>query len=397
MKTKNLLALLFLAALLVRLGFLALNGFEIFIAADQGNYEEMAGMVSNGQISDLSIPVYPVFISLVYSVFGINNLMVVVAQMLISSLLPIILFLTTRLVSNKRIALIAGVITVFVPEIIFWNMYILTDSLYILLLAVSVYLVILQYIRPSYLNISLSIVFIGITYLTRTAFLTLLPVFTLFLLLSFFKNIKNWIRYIPAGTIVVIFCIYLLFSGIGIHLHPSKTTYFRIVYGYSATWDVEYHLDKFQRDTRVLERKANLDKININMSNEEVIDVYKSQITAKEIWISMLSRLYYFWNIFLPRYSLSHSLINAVSYIPLYVFSLFSLPMLRRKNTRLALGFMWLCVLSISVTHMVTFIDWDNRYRLAVIPFLIIFASIGFYHSIRIIINRYIKWKNLQS
>jgi hypothetical protein len=92
----------------------------------------------------------------------------------------------------------------------------------------------------------------------------------------------------------------------------------------------------------------------------------------------MLFRRWVYFFAFIHRgYSTAHKLVNMLFYVPMYSLALAAL--LRRRDERwsAAATLLAVAVVSISALHAILGIDFDHRYRLPVLPPLIMLASLG--------------------
>lgn len=92
-----------------------------------------------------------------------------------------------------------------------------------------------------------------------------------------------------------------------------------------------------------------------------------------------LDKLLFFITPWLPYYSRAHQIINLLFFVPAYGLTLVGLRNFRRlsavqQNVALLL---WLYVGGVSLFHAMSLIDSDHRYRLPLLPALIMLAAVG--------------------
>jgi hypothetical protein len=90
-------------------------------------------------------------------------------------------------------------------------------------------------------------------------------------------------------------------------------------------------------------------------------------------------KLLYFLTPWLPHYGRLHTLINLAFFVPAYGLTIAAV-MNRSRLTaaqRRAVLILVLCVLSAAVSHALLQLDYDHRYRLPMLPALIMMAAIG--------------------
>jgi len=86
-------------------------------------------------------PGYPIFIAAIYSIFGENGSLRII-QILLNSLAPLLIFLIAALLFDERVAIIAGGLTAFAPQLAFHSAIILPDELSVLPILAAVYFLI---------------------------------------------------------------------------------------------------------------------------------------------------------------------------------------------------------------------------------------------------------------
>lgn len=83
----------------------------------------------------------------------------------------------------------------------------------------------------------------------------------------------------------------------------------------------------------------------------------------------------YFWNVSVKGHSMKHLLVNAVVLIPLYILAMIALyRMIRYREGRV----LWLFIMYIAaftVFHALTFVDYDDRYRIVLMPSLFVLGA----------------------
>jgi hypothetical protein len=92
-----------------------------------------------------------------------------------------------------------------------------------------------------------------------------------------------------------------------------------------------------------------------------------------------LEKLMFFITPWLPHYSSAHAAINMVFFVPVYGLAVAAISNVRRlsPSQRRAVVVLALFVVLLSVFHSMLLIDSDHRYRLPLLPALLMLASIG--------------------
>lgn len=135
-----------------------------------------------GQPTSFQEPVYPLFLSVLYTVFGLKNYFAArLCQAFVGSLIPVIVFLMGEKVLGKGIGLVAGLFLVVYPSLIYFNGLLMTETLFTCLFMIGLYA--LAWViekAPGYRDVVFGML-MGITILTRTVLLGVLPILFLWL------------------------------------------------------------------------------------------------------------------------------------------------------------------------------------------------------------------------
>ena len=75
------------------------------------------------------------------------------------------------------------------------------------------------------------------------------------------------------------------------------------------------------------------------------------------------------------NFSFRHNVLNLVSLVPLYVFTIVGLVGIRGRPFFMILA---IFVGSLTLLHMLTWVDYDQRHRAPLVPFMAILAARGF-------------------
>ena len=198
---KKLIVYLFVIALIVRLVFLAAFFHSGELIGDEVQYDTIAYNVAYnhsysmilGIPTPLRPPGYPLFLAVIYTIFGHSYLAVKIIQSILSAITCLIIYFLTKEAIDDKTAKIAFVFMALYPVLIGYNSTILSETLYTLLLAVFMLFFVL-WIKRS--NITLAVnagIFLGLATLTRPV--TMLYPF-LILPLIFYKkfiSLKSWL------------------------------------------------------------------------------------------------------------------------------------------------------------------------------------------------------------
>lgn len=170
--------------------------FDI-LTADSSEYDNLAvnmitgkGYVdpNTGLPTSWHTPLYPIFLSGIYSVFGHSYLAVRIIQAVISALLCIFAFLIGQIVFDRNTGILSAIITAFYQPYIFYVFFggpafILSENLFTFLLAFLVFYLIRNLFRDfNFKNNFISGLLFGLLILTRAG-IVLFPIFLFFLII----------------------------------------------------------------------------------------------------------------------------------------------------------------------------------------------------------------------
>jgi len=145
------LAAVFAAAFLVRFIYVLTLGEQLSFP-DEENYIEIAlnflggkGLVTDTGLVAARPPIYPLFLALIFKIFGKSLFAVRVVQALIGSLVPLATYYLARRVFGEWEAILSCVVTAFFnPFYVFYTGLLLTETPFILLIILNIFL--LQYV-----------------------------------------------------------------------------------------------------------------------------------------------------------------------------------------------------------------------------------------------------------
>ena len=141
--------LIFLTALLLRVIGIFVYGVDY--SGDSVEYDTIACNIVQGHGYSLSQsppfkltthrePTYPLFLALIYRIFGHNTLMVVIIQCLIGSLTCVLIYKTAlEIYDDDRVAFLATLINAFYLPIAIFNLRLYSETIAILLVAIIAY------------------------------------------------------------------------------------------------------------------------------------------------------------------------------------------------------------------------------------------------------------------
>ena len=363
---------------------------DVFKGGDSYIFNSMAkgiiegkGLVAFGKSNAHYPPVYPIFLSVCYFLFGYNLLAYLVPQALISSLTAVLIYLIADKVFNKKnVSLIAAFLFIFHPNIIMYSSRVLSDMLYMFLLAILLYLLIKIKEKRSLGVLILMGLCCGITVLCRSVFIAFLPLLFIWIAMVF------WNRKIEAIKLLfVVFVFISLFSGSWIYRNYKIFNRFIITTDSNVLWQGNnpiYDSVKFLDPYKTLD----YDVVLAKQENYQKAQIYKSRFKSSEAaalnWIKENPKRYLFlaarrFIAFCGPYTYAmknrNKIIFAVTYV--LIFPLGFLGIMNSVNNKKALLLTFYIAASIAL-HTIVEGDDYLRYRMPVEMLITIFAAYGF-------------------
>lgn len=193
-KVRFILSIIFIGAFLIRLATICLiTGWEGIHGADADRYDKVArsliegkGFALEGTVVILyALPVYPLFLAAIYKVFGHKYWIALLIQTFIGSLSCLLGYLIGTRLFSKGVGLLTALIMAVHPYLSLLTVYLITETLFTLLLLLAVLWLIKSDKEPS-LKYCLWIGFwLGLATLTRP----------LTLIFPFFIFIWGWLNF----------------------------------------------------------------------------------------------------------------------------------------------------------------------------------------------------------
>ncbi|MBN1823313.1 MAG: glycosyltransferase family 39 protein [Endomicrobiales bacterium] len=145
-KSTRLLLAVFALGLILRLGFSWHNRNSTLIFPDAGGYDTLAwnltqgrGYVEmDGKPSTARVPGYPVFLSGIYAVFGHSVFAARLVQALLSALTILLLFYAAKSVFGTGIGLCASFLMALNPYFVFYSAHLLSETFFTMLVVLSI-------------------------------------------------------------------------------------------------------------------------------------------------------------------------------------------------------------------------------------------------------------------
>lgn len=343
---------------------------------DEVRYRRIALSLVQGKGYDsaFTAPVYPLFLTGVYSVFGDSHLVVRIVQAIIGTISVLIIYLLGKIIFSVGVGLTAASLSAVYPLFIFFTGLLLTETLFILLFLCLIYLLQKMLLERKTSYAVLSGILSGVCILIKPVLTYFLPLFFLIL----FLVSKDKKRVMGNG--------FLLFIMIAMVLSPwIGRNYLR--FGAFIPLTTGGGMTLYESNNPRATGGPACENIvwtpEMKGMNEIELDGYFKEEAIKFIsnhpkrFLNLaVIKFLRFWSL-IPNAreytSLFYRAISLLSYGPVLLLAIFGL--IRSRKMWLKLIPLYLPIIFFSLVHLV--ILGSIRYRLPLDPYLILFASYG--------------------
>ena len=344
------------------------------IFGDTQSYANLARSILDGRGLNGSAfrpPVYPVFLAGVYFLFGEGYWPLRVIQIIISSFTCMLVYLLGKNCLDHRTGLIAACINSIYPFFIFFSAFTLTETLYILLLVASVFLLSRTVEQPQKHRLLASGILLGLTVLCR-------PSTIIFLVFLF-----GGLIFSPIWSGSKVKNIAILFLLAILTISPWSIRNYLTFRQFVPLTTMGGHTFWEGNNPQATGGPCHYWPEGIDNLSEVERDRYLTKATLKVIrenpshFLKLMGiKFVRFWNI-LPNYegfsSLKYNLVSMLSYGPILLTGLGGMILTRKRWIKLLI--LYLLIFSFTLTYML-FVG-SIRYRTPIMPFFIIFSGYG--------------------
>lgn len=386
------LCLIFILALVVRLAFVLF--FPPLYALDTGSYEIVAQSLLKGDgfssppgVPDATrAPIYPLFLAGIYFLFGQNHMAIKLVQAILGAISCLIIYFIAKEIFNRKVGLWSGVVMALYFPLISTAGFVLSEELSIFLLTISIFFLTRATKRKQVKWYVLSGILMGLATLCRP--MTLLFPFFLYLTIPFLPFKKKEFILISIFFLSMIIIIapwtirnYIRFNtfiavqtGGGTNLWVGSYFPSDGLFPYSSS---SYQNPKDQETYDKIARGLSPIEADKAYSREAIKNILNNPSGYLRLCVEKFRR-FWFWIPggvkVLKSYPKIKFGITAVDYS---IFLLFILGLWvglkenwRDKSPILAI------ILYFTIMH--TLIFAIPRYRLPIMPYVLVFAVVGF-------------------
>lgn len=365
---------------------LLFNEYGVKNVSDSHRYLDYANNLKHGFYFDERNFWYFGYVMFIYVIQLIHQseLAIVIAQHIWSFVAVISLYYTYRLLfKQEKGAILAPLGYIFFIEILSWNSYLLCESIYISNTCISFYLLALIYRkRPHiwiYIFAALFILFTAITKPTGIALIGALIFISFYRIWEKIK--KRTVRFALVFCSLVLFLL-LLNKMLSAYLVIENYQNGEIVFGINSLPDKPVY------ESLRINPPENL---FIPPKNDPPLLRIPSFVIHNPVfWLKLFfNKVFYFLINIRPYWSLKHIIFNLLFLLPVYFYSIRGI-VYHRYSKDITLFFV--VYFSIHVLGIgITFLDWDPRFIMPLLPVLFLLASaeiIRDYEKIISLINK---------
>ncbi len=176
---RKIFLILFFLGFLIRLAYV-LTLESHFYFDDEYEYYRMVenflagkGLIAGEHIKGFRPPLYPLLLSILYFL-KFNLTAIRIFQCVISAFTVSFIYLTGKNIFSRKIGLWSGLVASIYPFFIFYNGFLLTETLFVFLTVVTIYSFVAM--SPKFLSLAKTGVFLGLTGLCRPTMQMYLPI-----------------------------------------------------------------------------------------------------------------------------------------------------------------------------------------------------------------------------
>lgn len=334
-------------ALTIRLAYFGWTG--VHHGGDSAFYLDIAHRLSEAHYSlsalvAYKLPIYYWFYPFFVAILRHNEIAIITVQIIPQAVASVLMYAMGKAIWNERTGILAGIGYGLFWEIFQWDVYVLTDSLFLTLLIASLYLLVRISKSPTPL---LRACFI-LTIIVIAALRPTSPPFFAALLLAWIPGITWKRNLVGIGALIVI--ILGLLVALGFFRADAKL-------GFQSR--MHYFASLYERGIIIRDRP-------------------QYTMPASSVGSIIAHRLVAFWYIYATDFSLAHKLVSSITFIPLYIGGLYGIYRVARyrEGDRNAVCLVFV-IMAFWGFQALTEVDYDWRYRLPTLPPLLLLASYG--------------------
>jgi hypothetical protein len=335
--------------------------FKVRLGADSSRYLNAAELLLHGKLPTGKAKRYlgyDLFVSL-FLWSGLGKLGIVLAQALITGVAAYCLYRLARRLYDRRTGLLAAFFYIGYAEIHTWNFYILTDSLFVSMVIISLFVVVEW--RGLWLSAVAGLVVLFTCTVRPNGFILAASIGT-YALYSLWKTRRY-------KVFMGVACLFLVAFPVAIKLIDAMLVYSPILKHYARGAVMT------GRQPSALTMPGIIPEGLTNVKSTLLaITLF---IAAKPVYFLQLAgiKLRYFFLHTRPFYSAFHNYFSVLTLVPSYALALWGL--FSRTDYPAERVLLISVIFFQSLIVALTLSDWDGRFLLVILPIVFVFASRG--------------------
>jgi hypothetical protein len=305
-----------------------------------------------------------IFFIAIAKILGLNNSGIVFLQILLFCVATYYLYLIGILIDSKKVGLLAAIIYGFNLDLIKWNLYILTETLYISLVIITIYYFLLllndqRTLKNYFFLIGLAILLL----VTRPNGLVIVPILSIYLAVRMY----GFLKIIMISSAIFLICLlsflfyFQNYFNVLQDVAPINSIYNGvIIWGYS-NWNLT---------------------MPIHSTTESSIFSFFIYLFTNLPYILEL----FFYRVIIelghirPFYSFLHNIVVGGSLLIIYTLAIYGyINRIKSVNTEFINLYIFINIIIIAFTYS----DWDGRFLNYFLPFIFLYSSIGLKYLIK--------------
>lgn len=384
-------ALIFFIALAIRIKFAwpGLIGTQGFLMGDDDDYYRLAiSLLENGKFQDgnqlaYRMPVFPIFLAVIFKLFGKAPQNAIVFIVVISALICVGTYFLGKIIFGQIVGLAAGLITAFDMSLIFHSRFLLSDIIFVFIVLFSFLLLEKFWNSPNVLFAILLGIFWGLATLIRVNFGFFIPLALLYLLLISRSMNNNMFKYVGliafiVGSFWLIWIIrnYIVLGAFIPFTTAGGPTYHAIYNDISASQQGLTNFGFFV-DFQPAPLFSDMNELEIDRAFKILVINWIKGNPLIAIRIAF-AQVFHLWKpIWIPTVEIPYIIVLVASVVGVIVSIKKNIFQIR----------IWL-LLTICLTFLALITIGTPRYRLVLHPLFAILASYGLVHINRVLLRK---------
>ena len=311
---------------------------------------------------------YVFFVAFV-KLFSASHLSIIVAQYILGFVGVLALFsATTRLTNSLKTGFLAAMIFILFPDNLMWSSYVLTESFYCTIICIALYYLVRVLHAPSKLNYFMLVVMLVICFFSKPTSPALFIAIASPIVLRFL--IDPAYRVFKITGVIMTGIIFLTLANTMISEHAVLLIYEKgdVVF---AMHEVPNHPDY---DLLSIEVPADL----YLPSQDDPLLVQVGSFIFKNPWFYaklFINKIFWYVTHIRPFWSLFHNVSIATVLWTCYFFCALAIRKKLIDRSIIFSAITYFCIHTFLIGN--TWVDWDGRFFVPLVPVIVIFASIG--------------------